>query len=157
MNMLEIQALDNGAHNNQTFHGVLPDGWAVIPDEMAVPDTFPFVDIEVEEVTHYKAVEVMQDVTKTREVPVFDDEGNPTFDEEGNPVTTTEEYTVQELVTVQEPYTVLTVASMTAGVVPEPEPEPEPAPTIEERVTTLEESNAEMTEALDLLLSGVTE
>ena len=41
---------------------------------------------------------------------------------------------------------------------PEPEPEPvEPIPTIEERVTTLEESNAEMTEALEMILMGVTE
>lgn len=40
---------------------------------------------------------------------------------------------------------------------PEPVPEAEPTPTIEERVTTLEERNAEMTEALDMILSGVTE
>lgn len=33
----------------------------------------------------------------------------------------------------------------------------EPLPTIEERVTTLEESNAEMTEALDMILNGVVE
>lgn len=32
-----------------------------------------------------------------------------------------------------------------------------PNPTLDERVTTLEESNAEMTEALDMILSGVTE
>ena len=35
--------------------------------------------------------------------------------------------------------------------------EEEAAPTIEQRVTTLEESSAEITEALDLILSGVTE
>lgn len=33
----------------------------------------------------------------------------------------------------------------------------EPEPTLDERITALEDSNAEMTEALDLLLSGVTE
>ena len=41
---------------------------------------------------------------------------------------------------------------------PLPIPEPEPveyAPTMGERLTTLEDSNAEMAEALDLLLSGV--
>ena len=32
-----------------------------------------------------------------------------------------------------------------------------PPPTMEERVASLEASNAEMTEALDLILSGVTE
>lgn len=56
-------------------------------------------------------------------------------------------------------YTMLTVTSMTEGTLPEPEPEAEPdnGPTIEERVTTLEDSNAEMAEALDMILSGVTE
>ncbi len=39
-----------------------------------------------------------------------------------------------------------------------PVPEPvEPMPTIDERVTALEDSNAEMSEALDMILSGVTE
>lgn len=51
MLIIEINALDNGAHNNQTINGLLsriPDGWAVVPDGIDVPDTFPFVDIEVE-------------------------------------------------------------------------------------------------------------
>lgn len=47
MYMIEIAALDNGAHNNQTYHGALPDGWALIPDDMPIPETFPFVDITV--------------------------------------------------------------------------------------------------------------
>ena len=49
MNMLEIKALENGAHNNQTYHGVLPDGWAVIPDGM-VCENFPFGEVEAEEI-----------------------------------------------------------------------------------------------------------
>lgn len=50
MKLIEIKALDNGAHNNQTIDGVIPvpEGWAVIPDDMQIPDTFPFVNIEVE-------------------------------------------------------------------------------------------------------------
>lgn len=48
MLIIEIAALDNGAHRNQTCHGIVPEGWAIIPDEMELPDTFPFVDIEVE-------------------------------------------------------------------------------------------------------------
>ena len=48
MTIIEISALANGAHRNQSFHGVLPDGWAMIPDGMAIPETFPFVDITVE-------------------------------------------------------------------------------------------------------------
>lgn len=130
MNMLEIAALPNGAHKNQTFHGNLPDGWAVIPDDMAIPESFPFVNIEAEEITHYKDIQVVRDVTKTRKVV--------TVNEDGEEVTTTEEYTEQEMVTEYEPYGVMTVTSMTAGVMPEVKPE-EPKPTqldiIEAQVT----------------------
>lgn len=49
MRMIEIAALDNGAHRNQTFHGVLPEGWAVIPNDMDTPN-FPFGEITVEDV-----------------------------------------------------------------------------------------------------------
>lgn len=50
MQIIEITPLDNGAHNNQTSSAITapPPGWAEIPAGMAVPDTFPFVDIEVE-------------------------------------------------------------------------------------------------------------
>ena len=44
------------------------------------------------------------------------------------------------------------------GVTPtEKPPAPKPKTTLDERVSSLEESNAELTEALDLILSGVTE
>lgn len=49
MNIIEIVALSNGAHRNQTYNGAtVPDGWAVIPESMAVPDTFPFVNLTVD-------------------------------------------------------------------------------------------------------------
>lgn len=50
MRIIEIQALDNGAHRNQTVSGAVavPDGWAEIPADVAIPVTFPFVDIQVE-------------------------------------------------------------------------------------------------------------
>lgn len=50
MKIIEIEALSNGGHRNQTIDGVLsniPIGWAVIPDDMEIPSTFPFVNIEV--------------------------------------------------------------------------------------------------------------
>ena len=48
MKIIEITALDNGAHRNQTgTFRTIPEGWAMIPDSMEIPDTFPFVDIEV--------------------------------------------------------------------------------------------------------------
>lgn len=49
MTMIEIQALDNGAHNNQTYHGFLPDGWAVIPEDMEC-ENFPFGEVTLEEI-----------------------------------------------------------------------------------------------------------
>jgi len=49
MMMLEIAALENGAHRNQTFCGVLPDGWAVIPDGMET-ENFPFGEVTAKEV-----------------------------------------------------------------------------------------------------------
>ena len=97
MQMIEIVALENGAHRNQTYHGTLPDGWAIIPADMEIPETFPFVDVTAKEI-------------------------------EG----------------------VMTVTSMTPGVVPDPPPAPEPAPSMAERVATLEE-------ALSMILEGVTE
>lgn len=54
MRIIEITALSNGAHNNQTIYGVypdtfpVPDGWAVIPDGMETPN-FPFGNITVDE------------------------------------------------------------------------------------------------------------
>lgn len=48
MRIIEIVAQPNGAHRNQSGKfSVIPDGWALIPATVPVPDTFPFVDIEV--------------------------------------------------------------------------------------------------------------
>lgn len=50
MTIIEIQALLNGAHRNQTIQGDMacPDGWAIIPTDIAIPRTFPFVTLTVE-------------------------------------------------------------------------------------------------------------
>lgn len=48
MKIIEIVALENGAHRNQTLHGRVPDGWARIPENMQLPETFPFVDLVAE-------------------------------------------------------------------------------------------------------------
>ncbi len=49
MKIIEIQALDNGAHRNQTTTSTtIPTGWAEIPADVAIPETFPFVDIQVD-------------------------------------------------------------------------------------------------------------
>ena len=49
MRIIEIQPLDNGAHRNQTGNfTTIPTGWAEIPADVAIPETFPFVDLVVE-------------------------------------------------------------------------------------------------------------
>lgn len=50
MRIIQIEPLPNGAHRNQsTSAKTPPDGWAIIPPDMAIPSTYPFVDIEAED------------------------------------------------------------------------------------------------------------
>lgn len=49
MEIIEIKPLENGGHRNQVCSlPAPPDGWAVIPEDMKKPDTFPFVTLEVD-------------------------------------------------------------------------------------------------------------
>lgn len=70
MKIIEIDALANGAHRNQdgAFETV-PSGWAAIPDDMPIPETFPFVDIEVEEVEHTRESMIPDAEPETYTVP----------------------------------------------------------------------------------------
>lgn len=54
MTLIKIEQNDNGSHDNQTIYGVtpeifpVPDGWAVIPEELGTPETlenYPFGEI----------------------------------------------------------------------------------------------------------------
>lgn len=47
MQMLEILAHLNGSHLNQTYYGDLFEGWALIPEDMELPE-FPFGEVEAE-------------------------------------------------------------------------------------------------------------
>jgi len=48
MRIIEIEPLANGAHRNQNSRRLtVPPGWAVIPDDLEIPDTFPFVELTV--------------------------------------------------------------------------------------------------------------
>ena len=50
MLIIEITAQSNGAHRNQTgTFRTIAEGWAEVPSSITIPDTFPFVDIEVED------------------------------------------------------------------------------------------------------------
>ena len=112
--IIEIQALPNGAHRNRTVFGEapMPEGWAIIPDDMVRPASFPFVDLTVEELTYYKTVTYLREKVEIRE--------------DGEEVRTLED------VTEEVPYTVPTVTAMTEREKPEkPEPEtPEFSPTV---------------------------
>ena len=70
MHIIEIEALDNGAHRNQTGGlSTIPSGWAMIPEDMPIPSSYPFVDIEVEG-------NVVVSMTE-REVPVVEEPPTP--------------------------------------------------------------------------------
>lgn len=45
LRIVEIKALPNGAHNNQTYPGIVPEGWAIIPADMDTPN-YPFGEVE---------------------------------------------------------------------------------------------------------------
>lgn len=48
--IIEIKALENGGHRNQTGNfTIIPEGYAVIPDDMETPK-FPFGEVTVEEI-----------------------------------------------------------------------------------------------------------
>lgn len=47
---IQIKANADGSHDYQ-IGGALENGWAVVPSDMQIPDSFPYVDIVVETVT----------------------------------------------------------------------------------------------------------
>ena len=67
MRIIEIAALSNGAHRNQTATRC-PDGWAIIPDDMECAN-FPFGEIEVSDgvVTKWTPSEIPADPVPTAE------------------------------------------------------------------------------------------
>ena len=150
MHIICLKPLAEGVYNDHKADHITapPEGWAYIPEDMPLPSTFPRLgSLEAEELTYTREVEKTREVTKWRDTGEANEDGDAIM----------ESYSEMETYTEEVPYTMMTVTEMTEGTLPETEPEPEPTKTIEQRVETLEESNAEMTEALDLLLSGVTE
>lgn len=45
MRYIAIETLENGAHDNFTTSETIetPEGWCLIPEEIEIPETFPFV------------------------------------------------------------------------------------------------------------------
>ncbi len=77
MKMIEIVALDNGAHRNQTFSGVLPDGWAVDRDNLCV-ENFPFGVVEAEEIAEVMTVTKWIPGTMPEPEPAPESKAEPT-------------------------------------------------------------------------------
>lgn len=51
MLIIKIIAEENGGHTNQKYNTsiqIIPEGWALVPDDIIIPETFPFVNIEVD-------------------------------------------------------------------------------------------------------------
>jgi hypothetical protein len=78
MRIIEITALSNGAHRNQTCNlKTVPSGWAVVPEAIKT-ENFPFGDIEVEEINGVMTVVSWS----AREIPVVEEvEAEPTTDD----------------------------------------------------------------------------
>ncbi len=58
MNLIKITALPSGAHENRNspWETTVPEGWAIIPKNVTIPKSFPFVDIKVEEIDGVQTV-----------------------------------------------------------------------------------------------------
>ena len=72
--IVEINPLPNGAHRNQSgnFKNI-PDGWAVIPDNITT-ENFPFGEIEAEEINGVMTVTKWTAGKAPRPFPTFEDE-----------------------------------------------------------------------------------
>ena len=79
MYMIEILAMDNGAHRNQTYHGVLPDGWALISEDVSALENFPFGEVTAEEIDERMVVATWAPLPMPEPEP--EPEPEPTADE----------------------------------------------------------------------------
>lgn len=71
MLIIEINALDNGAHRNQSGDFVtIPNGWAVVPEDMEVAN-FPFGELTAEEINGVMTVTkwVAGEIPKPEPIP----------------------------------------------------------------------------------------
>ena len=59
MHIVQLKALSNGAHPDLCSENITtpPEGWAVIPEGFLLPVSFPFVDIQAQELPYTRTVE----------------------------------------------------------------------------------------------------
>ena len=72
MRLIELAPLENGAHRNLSAQLTrVPEGWAVLPAEIPVPETFPFVEVEAAEVNGVMTVTALTpgEVPEPEEIP----------------------------------------------------------------------------------------
>jgi hypothetical protein len=134
MHIIDLTPLEVGVYNDHEADHITapPDGWAMIPDDIALPSTFPRLgSLKAEEVTYTYEVEVEKDEIKTRDVEIIG--------ENGKPVIVQEEYTEKVMVTEQCEKVIMTVTKMTEGTLPEPvKPEPTEMEMLQDEVTALQ-------------------
>lgn len=76
MRIIEIEANNLGGHRNQWTEQKIevPEGWAIIPDSLFIPHTFPFVELTVEDGIVTEMTEgTMPEPTPTPSEPTADD------------------------------------------------------------------------------------
>ena len=77
MRIIEIAPLSNGAHRNQTYHGALPEGWAVIPTNLAT-ENFPFGEVTAAEINGIMTVTAWVPGEMPEPEPIPEPEPEPT-------------------------------------------------------------------------------
>lgn len=93
MRIIQIQTNANGAHAYQSVDKLtkLPNGWAVIPDNMETPN-LPYGDVEVEEICGIPTVATWT----PREMPIVKEmpevEAEPTAQEDTDTMLVDHEY-----------------------------------------------------------------
>ena len=80
MRIVEIKALENGSHRNQTGHfKSIPEGYAVVPDDMSL-ENFPFGKLNYRTVKGVKTVTGWE-ASPIPETPETNETPLPTFEE----------------------------------------------------------------------------
>lgn len=125
MHIIDLTPLEVGVYNDHKADYITepPEGWAMIPEDMVLPSTFPRLgSIEAEEITYTYEVEVEKINEETGEV---------------------------EIIKEQRERVIMTVTEMTEGTLPEPvEPEPTNDELQWQAITDLEIAQIEYEQAL---------
>jgi len=99
MHIIKIEPYENGAHDNQNVNGVipLPKGYAIIPEDVDIPHTYPFVFIDVEndvvtsmtanQEAYEKALEAYEKALEEHPEPVEPETDDVTWDSMAEAIT----------------------------------------------------------------------